>query len=62
MKESGLGFSPFGIHSDMDAKGPLADTYLLDTLDPLILQHKQTGDIYGFVVDRNLPSVDFNVN
>jgi beta-galactosidase GanA len=62
-EESGLGFSPFGIDNEMDAKGPLADTYrLLDTLTPQILQHQQAGDIHGFVVDKNHPSADFNVN
>jgi hypothetical protein len=62
-EESGLGFSPFGIDSDMDAKGPLSESYrLLDTLTPLILAHQQAGDLHGFVVDKNHPSVDFNVN
>lgn len=62
-EESGLGFSPFGIDSDMDSKGPLADTYrLLETLTPLILEHQQAGDLHGFVVDKNHPSVDLNVN
>jgi beta-galactosidase GanA len=62
-EESGLGFSPFGIDSDMDSKGPLADTYrLLGTLTPVILAHQQAGDLHGFVVDKNHPSVDFNVN
>jgi hypothetical protein len=47
----------------MDAKGPLSESYrLLDTLTPLILAHQQAGDLHGFVVDKNHPSVDFNVN
>jgi beta-galactosidase GanA len=62
-EESGLGFSPFGIDSDMDPKGPLADTYrLLSTLTPLIIEHQQAGDIHGFVVDKTHPSVDLNIN
>jgi beta-galactosidase GanA len=62
-EESGLGFSPFGIDSDMDPAGPLAASYhLLDSLTPLILAHQQAGDIHGFVVDKSHPSVDFNVN
>jgi beta-galactosidase GanA len=62
-EEAGLGFSPFGIDSQMDAKGPLAESYrLLDTLTPLILQHQAAGDIHGFLVDKNHPASDFVVN
>jgi beta-galactosidase GanA len=62
-EESGLGFSPFGIDAEVDSKGPLADSYrLLGTLTPLILAHQQAGDIHGFVVDKDHPSTDFNVN
>jgi len=62
-EESGLGFSPFGIDSEMDPKGPLAESYrMLATLMPLLLQHQQAGDLHGFVVDKAHPSVDFNLN
>jgi beta-galactosidase GanA len=62
-EESGLGFSPFGIDSEMDPAGPLAESYkLLATLTPLILEHQRAGDLHGFVVDKNHPSVDLNVN
>jgi hypothetical protein len=62
-EEAGLGFSPFGIDSNMDPKGPLTASYeLLATLSPLILQHQAAGDIHGFLVDKNHPFVDFDVN
>ncbi len=62
-EESGLGFSPFGIDSQMDPKGPLTASYeLLATLSPLILAHQAGGDIHGFVVDKDHPQADFSVN
>jgi beta-galactosidase GanA len=62
-EEAGLGFSPFGIDSQMDPKGPLTASYeLLATLSPLILQHQQAGDIHGFLVDKVHPSADFELN
>jgi beta-galactosidase GanA len=62
-EEAGLGFSPFGIDSQMDPKGPLTASYeLLATLSPLILAHQQAGDIHGFLIDKAHPSADFEVN
>jgi beta-galactosidase GanA len=62
-EESALGFSPFGIDSQMDPKGPLSESYnLLATLSPLILAHQAAGEVHGFLVDKNTPPVDFDIN
>jgi hypothetical protein len=61
-EEAGLGFSPFGIDDEMDPKGPLAASYqAIATLAPMVLEHQSAGDLHGFVLDRNHPSVDFTV-
>jgi hypothetical protein len=62
-EEAGFGFSPFGIESEIDAKGDLAASYvLLAKLSPLIEQHQIDGSIHGFVLDRSHPSVDFTMS
>ena len=59
-EEAGIGFSPFGIESEIDAKGDLAESYmLLAKLSPLIAQHQSDGTTHGFVLDHSHPSVDF---
>ncbi len=61
-EEAGLGFSPFGIDSEMDAKGPLSASYhLIETMATLVLEHQAAGDLHGFVLDKNHPSVDFTM-
>jgi beta-galactosidase GanA len=62
-EQAGLGFSPFGIDSEMDAKGDLATSYsLLSRLSPIILQHQSDGTVQGFVVDRGHSSVDLTMS
>jgi beta-galactosidase GanA len=62
-EEAGFGFSPFGIDSDRDEKADLPASYkLLDSLTPLIAEHQSAGDIHGFVLDKDHPSVDFNLS
>jgi hypothetical protein len=61
-EEAGLGFSPFGIDDEMDAKGPLAASYaLLASLAPMLLEHQCAADVHGFVLSREHPSVDFTL-
>ncbi|MGA7858801.1 MAG: DUF5597 domain-containing protein [Terracidiphilus sp.] len=59
-EEAGFGFSPFGIESDRDEKHDLAASYaLLTALTPLLTEHQSAGDVHGFVLDQDHPSVDF---
>ncbi len=59
-EEAGFGFSPFGIESDKDEKADLPASYaLLAKLAPLIAEHQSAGDLHGFVLDNDHPSVDF---
>ena len=62
-EEAGIGFSPFGIESEIDTKGDLAESYmLLAKLSPLIAQHQSDGTTHGFVLDHSHPSVDFTMS
>jgi hypothetical protein len=62
-EEAGIGFTPFGIDSEMDPKGDLAASYgVLASLTPLVAQHQSDGSIHGFILDRNHPSVDFTIS
>jgi hypothetical protein len=62
-EEAGLGFSPFGIDSEMDAKGELGESYrAIEQVAPMLLQHQSAGDVHGFVLDRGNPSVEFAIN
>ena len=59
-EQGGFGFSPFGIDSEMDAKGDLSESYgLLARLTEKITEHQAAGTMHGFVLDRTHPSVDF---
>ena len=61
-EEAGMGFSPFGIDSELNPKGELAESYhALEAVAPMILEHQAAGDLHGFVLDRSHPSVDFTV-
>ncbi len=58
-EESGLGFSAWAIE-DEDPKNDLAVSYVeIQNLAPLLLEHQSAGDLHGFLLDKNHPSVDF---
>ena len=62
-EEAGIGFSPFGIESEADAKDPLGESYrVIAELAPLLLERQTTGDVHGFVLDREEPAVDFTMD
>jgi len=62
-EEDGFGFSPFAIEDEADAKSNLAASYnLLASLTPLITEHQSAGNVHGFVLDKNHPSVDFTIS
>jgi len=62
-QEAGLGFSPFGIEDEENAKGDLSDSYhAIASLAPLLLEHQASGDVHGFVLEKAHPSVDFVMN
>jgi beta-galactosidase GanA len=62
-EEAGLGFSPFGIDSEMDEKGELAASYsAIAKLAPLLLDHQSAGDVHGFVLDKEHDSADFTMS
>jgi beta-galactosidase GanA len=59
-QEAGFGFSPFAIEDDMDPKQDLAVSYFaISKLAPLLLEHQAAGDVRGFVLDKQHPSVEF---
>ncbi len=61
-EEAGLGFSPFGIDDEMDAKSALAASYReIAGIVPLLLEHQSAGDVHGFVLDRSHPSADLTM-
>jgi beta-galactosidase GanA len=58
-----LGISPFGIDSWNDAENELGKNYrVLGELSPLLIEHQAKGDVHGFVLDKNHPSVTFMLN
>ncbi len=62
-EEAGMGFSPFAIESEANDKDPLAESYnLLGSLAPMLLEHQSSGDVHGFVLDRDHRTVDFTMN
>jgi len=63
-EEAGIGFSPFGIDSsNEDPDGNLAASYKeIASLAPLLLAHQAAGDVHGFVLDKDRPSVDFTMS
>jgi hypothetical protein len=62
-EESGVGFSPFGIDSDLDEKGDLAASYAaLAKMAPLILAHQSAGGLHGFLLSKSSPSAEFAMN
>jgi beta-galactosidase GanA len=62
-EEAGLGFSPFGIDSEMDEKGELAGSYsAIANLAPLLLEHQRAGDVHGFVLNKDHDSTDFTMS
>jgi beta-galactosidase GanA len=62
-EEAGIGFSPFGIDSEAGETDPLAESYkALAAVSPMLLEHQATGDVHGFLLDRDRSSVDFAMN
>lgn len=73
-EQAALGFSPFAIDNGMHGKrwpgqtgeqfkqgqDDLAASYhAIAEIEPFILTAQQSGDIHGFVLDKNHPQVDF---
>jgi beta-galactosidase GanA len=62
-QEAGIGFSPFAIEDDMDPRQDLAASYrAIASVAPLLLEHQAAGDVHGFLLDNDHPSVDFSMN
>jgi hypothetical protein len=62
-EEAGLGFSPFGIESEASETDPLGESYkAIEAVAPLLLEHQATGDVRGFLLDRDRRTVDFTMN
>jgi Domain of unknown function (DUF5597) len=59
-EQAAMGLSPFGIDSWNDAKNELGESYgVLQEMIPLLAEHQATGDLHGFVLDKDRPSVTF---
>jgi beta-galactosidase GanA len=62
-EEAGLGFSPFGIDSELDEKGELAASYrALAAVAPQLLEHQAAGDVHGFLLDKEHSTADFTMS
>ena len=62
-EEAGFGFSPFAIEDDMDPKQDLSTSYrAISSLAPLLLEHQASGNVHGFVLDKQHPTADFTLN
>ena len=62
-EEAGFGFAPFGIDSEASDADPLGESYkAIAALAPLLLEHQSAGDVHGFVLDHDRPSVNFTMN
>lgn len=62
-EQAALGFSPFGIDSSMDASSDLGNSYrVIAQVTPLLLEQQTKGNVHGFVLDKDHPSVDFFMN
>ena len=63
-EEAGFGFSPFGIETEAaGASDPLGESYkAIAAIAPQLLAHQSSGDVHGFVLDRDHSRVDFTMN
>ena len=62
-EEAGFGFSPFGIDDRMDPKGELTVSYeAIARVAPVLMEHQSSGDIHGFVLTKQKPSVNFEMD
>jgi beta-galactosidase GanA len=62
-EEAGFGFTPFGIESEAGDADPLGESYkAIAALAPLLLEHQRAGDVHGFVLDHDRPTVNFTMN
>jgi beta-galactosidase GanA len=62
-EEAGFGFSPFGIDSEMDEKGDLAQSYsALSKVASFIVEHQSAGDLHGFVLGKGHDTVDLTMS
>jgi len=62
-EEAGIGFSPFAIEDATDPTSDLAASYReLASLAPLLAEDQATGDVHGFLLDKQHPSADFTMN
>ena len=61
-EEAAFGFSPFAIEDDMDPKQDLAQSYgAIARLAPMLLEHQASGDVRGFILDKQHSSADFSL-
>jgi len=59
-ESAALGFSPFGIDSWNDTGNELGTSYrAIEQIASLILEHQTEGNVHGFVLDQNHPSIGF---
>jgi beta-galactosidase GanA len=62
-QHSAIGFSPFGIDSWRDTNNELGKSYdVLVQLAPTILKHQGSGEMTGFLLDKEHPSASAELN
>ncbi len=59
-EEAGIGFSPFGIDDLRDSTKELGASYqVLGSISPLLTEAQNKGQVHGFVLNKEHPSVQF---
>jgi hypothetical protein len=62
-QRNAIGFSPFGIDSWSDPNNDLGKAYeVLAQMAPTILSHQGTGEMTGFLLDKDHPSASAEMN
>jgi beta-galactosidase GanA len=58
-----IGFSPFGIDSWQDSDNDLGKSYeVLTQVAPIVLKHEGTGEMTGFLLDKDHPQTTVEMN
>jgi hypothetical protein len=62
-EHAAIGFSPFAIDMFSDETTNLGASYAaIATVSPILLEQQTKGNVHGFVLTKEHPSIEFNVN
>ena len=58
-----IGFSPFAVDDFAEGTADLGASYsAIAAIAPILLEHQSKGNVHGFTLTREHPSVEFNMN